>query len=78
MGTPQAPGYGMDYPGLADAPGGVDTVKARLAEVLALCWEKIPETQFETLWKSMSDRVQAGKGMADKVPGPTGAGGGGT
>jgi transposase len=48
-----------DYPDLADTPGGVDTVKARLAEVLPLCWEKIPETQFETLWKSMPDRVQA-------------------
>ena len=30
-----------------------------MAEVLPLCWEKIPETQFETLWKSMPDRVQA-------------------
>ena len=47
------------YPDLADTPGGVDTVKARLAEVLPLCWEKIPETQFETLWKSMPARVQA-------------------
>ena len=46
-------------PGLADTPGGVDTVKARLAEVLPLCWEKIPETQFETFWKSMPDLVQA-------------------
>ena len=36
-------------------PWGVST---RLAEVLPLCWEKIPETQFETLWKSMPDRVQ--------------------
>ena len=34
-------------------------MKARLAEVLPLCWEKIPEKQFETLWKSMPDRVQA-------------------
>ena len=30
-----------------------------MAEVLPLCWEKILETQFETLWKSMPDRVQA-------------------
>ena len=29
--------------------GGVDAVKARLAEGLPLCWEKIPEAQFETL-----------------------------
>ena len=42
-----------DYPSLADTAGGVDTVKARLAEVLPLCWEKILETQFETLRKSM-------------------------
>ena len=48
-----------DYPDLADTPGGVGTVKARLAEVLPLCWEKIPEMQFETLWKSMPDCVQA-------------------
>ena len=48
-----------DCPDLADTPGGVDTVKARLAEVLPLCWEKIRETQFETLWKSMPERVQA-------------------
>ena len=34
-------------------------MKARLAEVLPLCWEKILETHFETLWKSMPDRVQA-------------------
>ena len=32
---------------------GLDTVKARLAEGLPLDWEKIPETQFEKLWKSM-------------------------
>ena len=48
-----------DHPDLADTPGGVDAVKARLAEVLPLCWEKIPETQFETLWKSMPECVQA-------------------
>ena len=38
---------------------GVDAVKAWLVEVLPLCWEKIPETQFETLWKSVPDSVQA-------------------
>ena len=48
-----------DYLDIADTPGSVDTVKARLAEVLPLCWVKIPETQFETLWKSIPDRVQA-------------------
>ena len=30
-----------------------------MAEVLPLCWEKIPVTQFETLWKLIPDRVQA-------------------
>ena len=48
-----------DYPDLADTPGGVDTVKGRLAEVLPLCWEKILETQFETLWRPMPYGVQA-------------------
>ena len=48
-----------DYPDLADTPGGVDTVKAWLAEALPLCWEEIPETQFEPLRKSMPDRFQA-------------------
>ena len=47
------------YPDLADTPEGVDTLKALLAEVLPLCWEKILETQFEALWKTMPDRVQA-------------------
>ena len=37
-----------DYPGLADTPGGVNIVKARLAEVLPLCWEKKQGTQVET------------------------------
>ena len=50
-----------DYPGLADTPGGVDTLKARLAEGLPLFWEKIPETQFETLWKSMRNHLTASK-----------------
>ena len=39
--------------------GGVDAVKARLAEGLPLYWEKMPEAQFEKLWKSISDRTQA-------------------
>ena len=34
-------------------------MKARLVEALSLCWEKIPETRFEELWKLMPDRVQA-------------------
>ena len=48
-----------DYPDLADISGGVGAVNARLARVLALCWEKTPEAQFEGLWKLMPDRIQA-------------------
>ena len=47
------------YPDLQNTSGSVDTVKAQLAEVLPVCWEKILETQFDTLSKSMPDRVQA-------------------
>jgi transposase len=48
-----------DYPFIGDYPGAPEKVKAKLAEVLPLCWEKIPQKQFEVLWKSMPDRVQA-------------------
>jgi len=48
-----------DYPDLIDYPGGTEKVKAKLAEVLPLCWEKIPPKQFEALWRSMPSRVQA-------------------
>ena len=48
-----------DYPHLAITPGGVDAVNARFSEVLPLCGEQIPETQFEPLWKPMPDCVQA-------------------
>ena len=47
------------YPRIADTPGGKQAVKKRLAEVLPLVWETIPEELFEKLWKSMSDRVAA-------------------
>jgi len=49
----------VDYPDLINYPAGPDKVKAKLAEVLPLCWEKIPPKQFETLWGSMSLWVQA-------------------
>jgi hypothetical protein len=49
----------VEYPDIGDAPGGPDTVKLRLAEVLPIVWEKISEKQFEQLWHSMPDRVQA-------------------
>ena len=42
-----------------DLPRGADAVTALLAEVLPICWEEVPETQFEKLWKLMPDRVQA-------------------
>ena len=34
-------------------------MKAQLAEVLPLCWEKIPPKQFEAFWGSIPSRVQA-------------------
>ena len=43
---------------IGDIPGGKETVKKRLAYVLPLVWETIPEF-FEKLWKSMPDRVAA-------------------
>lgn len=33
-------------------------MKKRLAEVLPLVWETIPEEYFEKLWKSISRRVE--------------------
>jgi hypothetical protein len=39
--------------------GGEDAVKKKFDEVLPLCWEKIPGSGFEQLWKSMPDHVQA-------------------
>ena len=36
-------------PDLADTPGCLDTLKAQLAEVLPLSWEKLLETQLDTL-----------------------------
>ena len=38
-----------DYPDLINYPGGPEKVKAKLAEVLPLCWEKIHPKQFEAL-----------------------------
>jgi len=49
----------VNYPDLINYPGGPNKVKAKLAEVLPLCWEKIPSKQFEALWGSMLLRVQA-------------------
>jgi len=49
----------VDYPDLINYPGGPDKVKAKLAEVLRLCWEKIPPKQFEALWGLMLLRVHA-------------------
>ena len=41
----------IDYPWIGDYPG--QKVKKKLAEILPLCWEKIPPKQCEALWKSM-------------------------
>ena len=49
----------IDYPWIGDYPGGPQKVKKKLAEILPLYWEKIPPKQFEALWKSMPERVQA-------------------
>ena len=35
-----------DYPDLINDPGGPEKVKLKLAEVLPLCWEKIPPKQL--------------------------------
>jgi transposase len=49
----------QQYPRIGDTPGGKEAVKRRLAQVLPLVWETIPEEFFEKLWKSMPDRVAA-------------------
>lgn len=47
------------YPDISQTPGGPDAVRARLAAVLPEAWEAIPESVFESLWRSMPDRVAA-------------------
>jgi len=49
----------QQYPRIADTLRGKEAVKKRLAEVLPLVWETIPEGSFEKLWKSMPDRGAA-------------------
>ena len=49
----------QQYPRIGDTPGGKEAVKRRLAHVLPLVWETIPEEFFEKLWRSMPDRVAA-------------------
>jgi transposase len=49
----------LDYPDIGDMKGGPDRVKAKLAELLPLCWKTIPEKHFKALWESMPNRVQA-------------------
>ena len=43
----------QQYPRIGDTPEGKKAVKKRLAEVLPLVWETIPEELFEILWKSI-------------------------
>lgn len=47
------------YPQIKNTLGGPDKVTERLAEVLPLVWDTIPEEFFEKLWRSMPDRVAA-------------------
>ena len=47
----------QQYPRIGDTAGRKRTVKQRLAHVLPLVWETIPEEFLEKLWKSMPDRV---------------------
>ena len=49
----------QQYPRIADTPGGKEAVRRRLAQVLPLAWETIPEEFLEKLWKSMPGRVAA-------------------
>lgn len=47
------------YPTFSETKGGRKAVKAKLAEVLPLVWDTIPEELFEKLWRSIPDRVAA-------------------
>jgi len=47
------------YPDIGNTQGGLDKVKARLAEVLPEIWEEILEAYLEKLWKCIPDRVAA-------------------
>jgi transposase len=49
----------IQYPKIGETPGGPEKVKQRLAEVLPLVWETIPEEFFENLWRTMPHRVEA-------------------
>jgi transposase len=47
------------YPDIGNSLGGLDKVKARLAEILPEICEKIPKAYCEKLWKSISNSVAA-------------------
>jgi len=49
----------QQYPRIGDTPGGKQGLKRRLAQVLPLVWETIPEEFFDKLWRSMPNRVAA-------------------
>jgi transposase len=51
--------FHQQYPRIGDTPGGKKAVKKRLAQVLPLVWETIPEEFFEKLWISIPNRVAA-------------------
>lgn len=46
------------YSDIKDTPGGTEKVKARLAEVLPLVWDSIPEEFLDKLWRLMLARVE--------------------
>lgn len=51
----------QQYQDIKDTPEGPVKVKEKLAEVLPLVWETIPNEPFERLWtrRSMPVRVEA-------------------
>jgi len=47
------------YPDIGNTEDGLAKVTARLAQVLPVIWEEIPEAYIKKLWKSMPDRMAA-------------------
>ena len=51
------------YPGIAEAPGVPDAVRARLVEVLPKVWEPLPEQRFDSLYSCQIERRQPRGGV---------------
>lgn len=49
----------IHHPEIKHLKGGPEAKRAKLAEILPLMWEAIPEERFEQLWMSMSHRCEA-------------------